>query len=79
MFVENPKKSQKPVEINDLRIQAIQGCGGIPRIQRAAESRWLAAERWERGELAPYQPVEELPFNAHKRKRRLECGSDKSR
>ena len=27
----------------------------------------------------PYQPVEELPFNAHKRKRRLECGSDKSR
>ena len=26
-----------------------------------------------------YQPVEELPFNAHKRKRRLECGSDKSR
>ena len=27
----------------------------------------------------PYQPVEELPFNTHKRKRRLECGSDKSR
>ena len=26
-----------------------------------------------------YQPVEELPFNTHKRKRRLECGSDKSR
>ncbi len=63
------------------RLQMIQNPVANLKIEkRMATSYVISRTEWLRavGENA-YQPVEELPFNAHKRKRRLECGSDKSR